>query len=43
MAQDLVAGVKEVEGLETERQNSGERARVVLIANSAGGELAGTR
>lgn len=39
MAQDLVTGVKEVERLETERINTEERVRVVLIAHSAGGAL----
>ncbi|KAF3044034.1 hypothetical protein E8E12_007356 [Didymella heteroderae] len=39
MAQDLVAGVKEVERLETERTHAEEKVRVVLIAHSAGGAL----
>lgn len=39
MAQDLVAGVKEVEKLETERKNANEKVHVVLVAHSAGGAL----
>lgn len=39
MAQDLVAGVKEVETLETARTNAAEKVRVVLVAHSAGGAL----
>ncbi|KAH6614122.1 Alpha/Beta hydrolase protein [Boeremia exigua] len=39
MAEDLTAGVKEVEKLETERQHAEEKVRVVLIAHSAGGAL----
>lgn len=39
MAEDLVAGVKEVENLETERRDAEEKVRVVLVAHSAGGAL----
>lgn len=39
MGQDLVAGVKEVETLETTRANAEEKARIVLVAHSAGGAL----
>lgn len=39
MAQDLIAGVREVEKLETERRATEENVRVVLIAHSAGGAL----
>ncbi|KAF3044502.1 hypothetical protein E8E11_005707 [Didymella keratinophila] len=39
MAQGLVAGVKEVERLETERRKANEKVRVVLVAHSAGGVL----
>lgn len=39
MALDLAAGVREVEKLETERRNTEEKVRVVLIAHSAGGAL----
>lgn len=39
IASDLVAGIEEVERLETERQKSQETVRVVLISHSAGGAL----
>ncbi|KAF2796406.1 alpha/beta-hydrolase [Melanomma pulvis-pyrius CBS 109.77] len=39
MGQDLVAGIKAVEGLETERRRAQEAVRVVLVAHSAGGAL----
>lgn len=39
MAEDLKAGVREVEKLETERRGAEEKVRVVLIAHSAGGAL----
>ncbi|KAJ8110912.1 hypothetical protein OPT61_g6368 [Boeremia exigua] len=39
MAEDLKAGVQEVEKLETTRQNAEEKIRVVLVAHSAGGAL----
>ncbi|KAF2631134.1 alpha/beta-hydrolase [Macroventuria anomochaeta] len=39
MAEDLVAGVKEVERLETETRSAEEKVRVVLVAHSAGGAL----
>lgn len=39
MAQDLCAGVKEVEMLEAKKRDAKERIRVVLIAHSAGGVL----
>lgn len=39
MGEDLVAGIKAVEGLETERRKAQETVRVVLVAHSAGGAL----
>ncbi|KAF2871789.1 Alpha/Beta hydrolase protein [Massariosphaeria phaeospora] len=39
MAEDLVAGIREVERLETERRKADERVKVVLVAHSAGGAL----
>ena len=39
MAEDLAAGVKEAEKLETERRNAEENVRVVLFAHSASGAL----
>ncbi|KAF1928001.1 uncharacterized protein M421DRAFT_101376 [Didymella exigua CBS 183.55] len=39
MRQDLSAGVREVEKLGTERRKAEEKARVVMIAHSAGGAL----
>lgn len=39
MAEDLKAGINEVEKLETQRQDAQEKIRVVLIAHSAGGAL----
>jgi alpha-beta hydrolase superfamily lysophospholipase len=40
IAEDLVAGIREVERLEGKRRGGDERVRVVLIAHSAGGALA---
>jgi pimeloyl-ACP methyl ester carboxylesterase len=39
IAEDLVAGIEEVERLESERRKTQEKVRVVLIAHSAGGAL----
>ncbi|KAH7089146.1 Alpha/Beta hydrolase protein [Paraphoma chrysanthemicola] len=39
IGEDLVAGIQEVEKLETERRKSNERVRVVLVSHSAGGAL----
>jgi predicted alpha/beta hydrolase family esterase len=39
MAEDLVAGIKEVERLETECNKAEEKVSVVLISHSAGGAL----
>jgi pimeloyl-ACP methyl ester carboxylesterase len=39
IGEDLVAGIREVEKLETERRKSEEKVRVVLVAHSAGGAL----
>lgn len=39
IGEDLVAGINEVEKIETKRRNAEEKARVVLIAHSAGGAL----
>jgi pimeloyl-ACP methyl ester carboxylesterase len=39
MAQDLAAGVSEVEKIEGERRGSQEKVRVVVVAHSAGGAL----
>jgi pimeloyl-ACP methyl ester carboxylesterase len=39
IAEDLAAGIKEVEKLETKRRDAKEKVRVVLISHSAGGAL----
>lgn len=39
IGEDLVAGIKEAERLETKRRNSEETVRMVLISHSAGGAL----
>ncbi|KAL6710258.1 hypothetical protein ACN47E_009204 [Coniothyrium glycines] len=39
IGEDLVAGIKEAERLESKRRDSGEITRVVLISHSAGGAL----
>lgn len=39
IAEDLVAGIEEVERRESERRKTAEKVRVVLIAHSAGGAL----
>jgi pimeloyl-ACP methyl ester carboxylesterase len=39
IGEDLVAGIKEVEKLETDRRQSAEKVKVVLISHSAGGAL----
>jgi pimeloyl-ACP methyl ester carboxylesterase len=40
IAEDLVAGIREVEKLEGQRRGGEEKVKVVLIAHSAGGALA---